>query len=111
MDHTATAPPPVTRMNVWGVFAWTILAIDALLAFGLSQMPRNQPTLDIIAAAAFMAGFFLLIVLTIAGVGCGLVSAAIAYRSADRRFVVVLPALAHVALLIVFFGVNYQGQG
>jgi hypothetical protein len=40
-------------MNVWGVFAWTILAIDALLAFDLSQMPRNQPTLDIIAAAAF----------------------------------------------------------
>jgi hypothetical protein len=35
-------------MNVWGVFAWTILAIDALLAFDLSQMPRNQPTLDII---------------------------------------------------------------
>jgi hypothetical protein len=98
-------------MNVCGIFAWTILAIDALLAFGLSQMPRHQPTLDIIAAAVFMAGFFLLIALTIAGVGCGLVSAAIAYRAADRRFVVALPALAHVALLIVFFGVNYQGQG
>ena len=65
----------------------------------------------IAAAAAFPGGFVLLIGLTIAGTGCGIVSAAVAYRSDDRRFVVIQPALAHVALLMIFFGTNYQGQG
>jgi hypothetical protein len=111
MEQAPPATPAAPGINVWGIFAWTILAIDALLAYGLSQMPRNQPSLDLIAAIVSMAGFFLLIGLAIAGVGCGLVSAAIAYRSADRRFVVVLPAIAHVALLLAFFGVSYRGQG
>ena len=102
---------PVTGTNVWGIFAWMILAIDLLLAFGLASLPRNQPTVDLAAAAVFVIGTFVLVLLTMAGVGCGIASAAIAYRRADRRLLVALPAFAHVLLLMTFFGIVSWGAG
>ena len=87
-----------------------ILAVDAVFALALRQL-QTEPEPDIVKGAVFVTGLFVLVLFTLAGVACALFSAAVAYRSGDRRFVIALPAFAHVALLIVFFAIISQGRG
>jgi hypothetical protein len=85
---------------IWRAVAWAALLLALTTAAPIFSYPTNSGQGGLLAAAGIVIGIGFIFLCCFVGIVCGIFGATAAFSAGDRRFLMILPVCANVALLL-----------